>query len=171
MEKKRFICTMRKLISIILAALMGAFCIGCTTYPNNPNRPQVYINFSIYPNTLEHQALNTVSGWEYLTSDPNSDSRGIIIYRMSETEFLAYDRIPPNFPDACTDSQGNTTRLIVDFPFIVDLCNNAYYNILNGQIIVAEPDMIPNFPTEGETVFPLIQYSTMYDGTKLTVTN
>ena len=90
---------------------------------------------------------------------------------MSETEFLAYDRIPPNYPDACTDSQGNTTRLVVDFPFVVDQCNNAYYNILNGQIIVAEPDMIPNFPTEGVTVFPLIQYRTTYDGSKLTVTN
>ena len=162
---------MKRIEIIILVALVAMVWQGCERYPQNPNRPQAYINFTIYPNTMEHQALNVISGWEYLTSDPNSDSRGIIVYRMSETEFLAYDRIPPNFPDACTDSQGNTTRLVVDFPFVVDQCNNAYYNILNGQIIVAEPDMIPNFPTEGETVFPLIQYSTMYDGNKLTVTN
>lgn len=162
---------MKRIGIIFLLALVPMVWQGCEHYPQNPNRPQAYINFTIYPNTMEHQALNTISGWEYLTSDPNSDSRGIIIYRMSETEFLAYDRIPPNFPDACTDSHGNTTRLVVDSPFVVDQCNNAYYNILNGQIIVAEPDMIPNFPTEGETVFPLIQYSTVYDGNKLTVTN
>lgn len=162
---------MKRIGIIFLLALVPLTWLGCDRYPQNPNRPHVYINFSIYPNTFEHQGLNVVSGWEYLTSDPNSDSRGIIVYRMSETDFLAYDRIPPNFPDACTDSQGHTTRLVVDFPFVVDQCNNAYYNILNGEIIVAEPDMIPNFPTEGEVVFPLIQYSTMYDGNKLTVTN
>ena len=144
---------------------------GCQKYPVNPNRPKAYINFTIYPNTLEHQGLNTVSGWEYLTSDPTSDSRGIIVYKMSESEFLAYDRIPPNEPDACTDSSGYTTRLVVDSPFVVDHCNNAYYNILNGQIIIAEPDMIPDFPTDGVTIYPLIQYRTMYDGTMLTVTN
>ena len=162
---------MKRTAIILLTALIPLLWEGCQPAPTNPNRPQAYINFTINPNSLEHQGLNTVSGWEYLTSDPNSDSRGIIVYRMSETEFLAYDRIPPNEPDACTDSQGNTTRLVVDFPFVVDNCNNAYYNILNGQIIVAAPDMIPNFPTEGVTIFPLIQYNTTYDGYKLTVYN
>lgn len=101
-----------------------------------------------------------------------STSRGIIIYRQSQNEFLAYDRLPPNEPNACTDSQGNTTRLVVEFPYVVDHCNNAYYNILNGQIIVNEEfDMIPNFPTEGTVVYPLIQYHTQYDGNKLTIYN
>lgn len=162
---------MKRIIIIVLAAFAPMVWQGCKHYPENPNRPHAYINFTINPNSMQYQALNTVSGWEYITSDPTSDSRGIIIYRMSETEFLAYDRIPPNEPDACTDSQGNTTRLVVDFPFVVDHCNNAYYNILNGQLIVAEPDMIPNFPTDGTTVYPLIQYRAMYDGNMLTVTN
>ena len=162
---------MRKIGIIILAAVVPLLWQGCAGYPENPNRPQAYINFTIYPNSLQHQALNVVSGWEYLTGAPETDSRGIIVYRMSESEFLAYDRIPPNFPDACTETDGTTTRLVVDFPFVVDRCNNAYYNILNGQIIVAEPDMVPNFPTEGITVYPLIQYHTSFDGNKLTVTN
>ena len=162
---------MKRTIFIVLAALAPMLWQGCKHYPENPNRPHAYINFSINPNSMQYHALNTVSGWEYITSDPTSDSRGIIIYRMSETEFLAYDRIPPNFPDACTESDGQTKRLVVDFPFVVDHCNNAYYNILNGQLIVAEPDMIPNFPTDGTTVYPLIQYRTVYDGNMLTVTN
>ena len=120
---------------------------------------------------MQYQDLNFVSGWVYITSDVESTSRGIIVYRVSNNEFLAYDRIPPNEPDACTDSQGNTTRLVVDFPFVVDRCNNAYYNILNGQIIIREPDMVPNFPTNGTVVYPLIQYHTSYDGSKLTITN
>lgn len=144
---------------------------GCQKYPENPYRPILPSPITIYPNTMQYHDLNTVSGWVYITSDVESTSRGIIVYRQSDTEFLAFDRMPPNEPDACTDSQGNTTRLVVDSPFVVDRCNNAYYNILNGQLIVAEPDMIPDFPTDGTVVYPLIQYHTTYDGNKLTITN
>lgn len=147
------------------------FIQGCTPSPQNPNRPILPTSITIYPNTMQYQKLNFVSGWLYITSDVESTSRGIIVYRMSDTEFLAYDRLPPNEPDACTDSQGNTTRMVVDFPFVVDHCNNAYYNILNGQIIIREPDMVPNFPTDGTTIYPLIQYHTTYDGSRLTITN
>ena len=147
------------------------FIQGCTPSPQNPNRPILPTSITIYPNTMQYQELNFVSGWLYITSDVESTSRGIIVYRMSDTEFLAYDRLPPNEPDACTDSQGNTTRMVVDFPFVVDHCNNAYYNILNGQIIIREPDMVPNFPTDGTTIFPLIQYHTTYDGSRLTISN
>lgn len=148
-----------------------AFLSGCKQYPENPNRPVLPAPITIYPNTNQYYNLNFVSGWLYITSDVESTSRGIIVYRQSDTEFLAYDRMPPNEPDACTDSQGNTTRLVVDFPFVVDRCNNAYYNILNGQLIVREPDMIPDFPTDGTMVYPLIQYHTTFDGSKLVISN
>ncbi len=147
------------------------FAHGCKEYPQNPNRPVLPYPITIYPNTMQYYELNFVSGWIYITSDVESASRGIIVYRQSETEFLAFDRMPPNEPDACTDSHGNTTRLVVDIPFVVDRCNNAYYNILNGQIIIREPDMVPNFPTDGTVVFPLIQYHTFYDGVKLVISN
>ncbi len=159
-----------KLHLLILIALLPLLH-GCQKYPENPYRPLLPYSITIYPNTMQYQDLNFVSGWVYITSDVESTSRGIIVYRVSNNEFLAYDRIPPNEPDACTDSQGNTTRLVVDFPFVVDRCNNAYYNILNGQIIIREPDMVPNFPTDGTVVYPLIQYHTNYDGSKLTITN
>ena len=155
---------------LILIALL-AFFLGCKQYPENPNRPVLPAPITIYPNTYQYYDLNFVSGWLYITSDVESTSRGIIVYRQSNTEFLAYDRMPPNEPDACTDSQGNTTRLVVDFPFVVDRCNNAYYNILNGQLIVREPDMIPDFPTDGTMIYPLIQYHTTFDGSKLVISN
>lgn len=146
---------------------------GCKNYPENPNRPILPYPITIYLGDSQYQDLYFVSGWLYITADVESNSRGLIVYRQSDTEFLAYDRLPPNEPDACTDNQGNTTRLVVDFPFVVDRCNNAYYNILNGQIIVAEPDKIPNFPTDGTTIYPLIQYHTTFDfgSNKLVITN
>ena len=155
---------------LILIALL-AILFGCKQYPENPNRPILPAPITIYPNTWQYHDLNFVSGWLYITSETESTSRGIIVYRQSDTEFLAYDRMPPNEPDACTDSQGNTTRLVVDFPFVVDRCNNASSNILNGQLIVREPDMIPNFPTTGTMVYPLIQYRTSFDGIKLVISN
>lgn len=155
---------------LILIALL-TFLSGCKQYPENPNRPVLPAPITIYPNSYQYYDLNFVSGWLYITSDVESTSRGIIVYRQSNTEFLAYDRMPPNEPDACTDSQGNTTRLVVDFPFVVDRCNNAYYNILNGQLIVREPDMIPDFPTDGTVIYPLIQYHTTFDGSKLVISN
>ena len=163
---------MKHRICYLFCAVAVLFALqACESYPENPNRPQTPFSFSIYPNSLQYQQLNVTSGWVYLTSEVESTSRGIIVYRQSDMEFLAYDRLPPNEPNACTDSQGNTTRMVVDFPFVVDRCNNAYYNILDGQIIIREPDMIPNFPTTGTTVYPLIQYHTTYDGNKLTVYN
>ena len=159
-----------KLHLLILMALLP-FLHGCHSFPENPVRPILPTPITIYPNTLQYQELNFVSGWLYLTPDVESTSRGIIVYKLSDYEFLAYDRLPPNYPDACTDSHGNTTRLVVDFPFVVDRCNNAYYNILNGQIIIAEPDKIPSFPTDGTTIYPLVQYHTQYDGSRLTISN
>ena len=145
-----------KLHLLILIGLLP-FLHGCTPIQQNPNRPILLSPITIYPNTLQYQELNFISGWLYITADVESTSRGIIVYRQSETEFLAYDRMPPNEPDACTDSHGNTTRMVVDF--------------LNGQIIIREPDMIPSFPTDGTAVYPLIQYHTSYDGSRLTITN
>ena len=160
-------------LHLLILIALSAFLSGCKSIPQNPNRPILPAPITIYPNTIEYQELNFVSGWLYITSDIESTSRGIIVYRLSDTEFLAYDRIPPNEPDACTDSHGNTTRLVVeDGMFVVDHCNNAYYNILNGQIIISDDfDMVPSFPTDGTTVYPLIQYHTNYDGSKLTITN
>ena len=68
---------------------------------------------------MQYQNLHTIGGWEYITSEIESTSRGIIVFRRPDADnlndtFAAYDRIPPNEPDACTDSQGNTTRMIVE---------------------------------------------------------
>ena len=150
---------------------------GCTKYTENPNRPILLYPITIYPYQMQYHNLHIIGGWEYITSEMESTSRGIIVYHRPDADnledtFAAYDRMPPNEPDACTDSQGNTTRLVVeDGMFVVDHCNNAYYNILNGQIIIREPDMVPAFSTDGAPVYNLIQYHTSFDGTKLTITN
>ena len=162
---------MKKAVAILILLTLAAFH-GCGKYPVNPYYPNAIINFTIYPNSLHEFELNTVSGYKYYTSDPMSTSRGIIIYRKSLDEFVAYDRLPPNHPYDCCDEEGNCTRLVVENGvYVVDHCNNAYYNILNGDIIIDEEHgMKPTFSID-TTIFPLIQYHTVFDGTALHVYN
>lgn len=149
---------MKKYITLLLLLSTVAFH-GCEGVPENPNYPNAVVDFTIYPNTIHEQELNTVGGYKYYTSDPQSTSRGIIVYRLYQDEFRAYDRLPPNNPNACCDGQGNCTRLVVDFPFVIDNCNDIKYNIINGDIF------------EGDGIYPLIQYHTSYNGTELHVYN
>ena len=146
--------------SLLLVVLLASLLLqGCREYIENPNYPNAIINFTIYPNSIHEYELNTVSGYKYYTSDPLSTSRGVIVYRLSMDEFRAYDHLPPNYPNACCDGDGNCTRLVVDFPFVVDNCNGIKYNIINGDIF------------EGDGIYPLIQYHTVFDGTALHVYN
>ena len=164
-------------LHLLILICAGAFLCGCQKYPENPNRPVLPYPIKINLNDYQYHNLRFVSGWEYIVAPVESTSRGIIVFHSPnadnlDNEFIAYDRMPPNAPDACTDSQGNTTRLVVDGGWVIDHCNNAYYNILNGQIIINEQfGMVPNFPTDGTVVYPLIEYHTTFDGTQLVISN
>ena len=142
-----------KKIFLILSCLLLSLQ-SCNDTPENPYAPDVYINFSINPNSLEFYEINTVSGWMYLTSQ--RPSRGLIVYRYAIDEFKVYERLAPNEPNYC----GDNSRLIVEFPFVVDTCLNVEYRILDGSII-----------TKGFHGYPLIQYHTQYDGTILRIYN
>ncbi|MFA5546630.1 MAG: hypothetical protein WDA14_13350 [Sphaerochaetaceae bacterium] len=147
----------RQIIGLLFVLLL-LIQPGCRKEEINPNDPKAYINIEIYPNSTFYQELNTVGGWMYLTALP--PSRGIIVYRYNLSEFLAYDRMPPNEPNNCC-VDGNCTRLIVGdyFPFAYDECNEISYLLLNGSIM------------EGEGKFPLIQYNTTYNGQQLRIFN
>ena len=148
-----FCFSIMKKIFLILICLTVSL-LSCNDTPENPNVPDVYINFSINPNSLEYYEINTVSGWMYLTA--NRPSRGLIVYRYSLDEFKVYERLAPNEPNHC----GDNSRLIVEFPFVVDTCLDIKYSILDGSII-----------TEGFKGYPLIQYHTQYDGRTLRIYN
>ncbi len=140
----------KNFVTIILALMM----FSCDDTPHNPNIPKAYINFTINPNSLEYYELNTVSGWMYLQAA--APSRGIIVYRYSMDEFRAYERQSPNDPNHC----GEYSRMVVEFPFVVDTCLDVRYSILDGSII-----------TEGYLGYPLIQYNAQYDGSILRIYN
>lgn len=139
----------------VFASVMGIFS-SCSSRPANPNEPKVDINFTISISPInDYNRLSVISGWMYVSA--REPSRGIILYRYSQDEIKAYERMPPNNPDAC----GEPNALIVDdnYPFVVDGCTDFKYSILDGGII------------EGGQGYPMIQYSTQFDGTNLRVYN
>ncbi len=142
---------MKRTIITFIFLLLAILPSGCRDPHENPYYPNAIIDITINLNKIDYYDLRVVSGFTYLTSDPMSTSRGIIVYRLSEDEFRAYDRLPPNNPN-CHDANGNLTRLVVDFPFVVDNCNEIKYNIINGDLF------------EGDGVYPLIQYHTSFNG-------
>lgn len=126
----------------------------------NSDIPYAYINVVINPNSTLYQELNVVGGWMYYPY-VNPPSRGLIIYRLTQDQFLAYERTPPVNSNACCDeTTGLCTYLLVDdyFPFVYDTCSEYSYQIIDGS------------PITPATV-PLKQYMTSYDGLNLYINN
>lgn len=134
--------------------------IGCDKNEEYPFQPG-YVNFTINPNSTEYINLNTVGGWEYLTA--TTPSRGIIVYRFSTDEFMAFERTPTYKPDSCCVfiPTAQCTKLIVDDSGIeiADTCNGSTYLILDGSVL------------NGPATLPLFTYHTKYDGELLHVYN
>lgn len=110
--------------------------------------PYVYVNFAMYPNTIDFIATGQ---WVYTTGG----YKGIIIYRPQEDEFMAYERACPH--DPLTENarvEVETSGLIA-----VDSVCGSRFLLTDGS------------PIEGPAKIPLKQYRTSYDGHVLMVYN
>jgi|WetSurSiteA1Bulk_404760.scaffolds.fasta_scaffold42815_3 hypothetical protein len=145
------------------AVLAGALFISCNK-ESNDRLPLPPVDITINPNSTIYQELNISGGWLYLdeTDGVESPSRGIIVYRLTEDQFLAFERTPPFKPDSCCNAQKTIcTRLLVDdyFPFVVDTCTVSKYLILDGS------------PVSGPSSISLGMYVTEYYGDLLYIHN
>lgn len=143
--------TIFRISNAFFAILMVIFVTSCNKKLDNEIDINAHIDFTIYPNTLEYQELNVVGGWLYLSAP--LPSYGIIAYRYSLDEFMAYDRKPLINNDSCSDN-----RLNVDYPYIVDECNGQTYSILTGY----------NQNGSGRHIY---WYQTEFDGSALRIHN
>lgn len=148
--------------NLILLGLLASVILASCDKGDDPNSdiPYVYINVVINPNSTMYQELNIVGGWMYYQY-VDAPSRGLIIYRMTNDEFKAYERTPPMNSNACCDLEsGFCSTLIVDdyYPFVQDTCSDYSFQILDGS------------PLSPATV-PLKSYRTVYDGQNLYITN
>jgi len=146
---------------VLFLFVSGIILNGCKKGEDpNSNIPYAHINVVINPNSTLYQELNIVGGWMYYPY-VNPPSRGLIIYRMTQEDFLAFERTPPSNSNACCEiGSGLCTALVVDdyYPFVYDTCSDYSYQIIDGS------------PISPATV-PLKQYMASYDGLNLYINN
>lgn len=133
-------------ISLILLLLCG--CDDNSGYTNIPN---VSVNIYISLQDPEFIDLTVPSGSVSVTGG----SRGIVIYRVNQDEFKAYDRHCTYAPSSSCgivemENSGVSMR---------DNCCGSVFSIFSG------------YPSEGPATVPLKEYRTSFDGNTLRVYN
>ncbi|MEI6433930.1 MAG: hypothetical protein WCP32_03725 [Bacteroidota bacterium] len=136
---------------LLFLIAMVIIAVSCKKEENQTEIPFVNVNFSINPNSTQYINLNAVNGWETVSGGYN----GILIFRKSINEFSAFERACPYDPLV----QGAQVR--VDDSGITCFCP-----VCNSKYI-----MVDGTPYEGPSRYPLKQYTTIYDGSILYITN
>ena len=135
---------MRVLTAIILLLLVFA---GCGK-DKQPQIPYVYVNKILYPNTMDYIPI---SGYLYV----NEGYRGIIVYRVSQDEFMVYERCCPYDPEK------TGARVSVDasgFMCVDSVCMSKF-NLPYGIV------------ESGPSPYSLMQYRWNYDSEVLYIYN
>ena len=113
--------------------------------------PSVQVNIYIYTTDSEFADLNAVGGWIYLTGGV----RGIVVYRLSQDEFMAYDR-------NCTYQPTESTAIIEVEPSgitAIDSSCGSKFLLTDGSVL------------EGPAPDILKRYQTNFDGNLLRIYN
>jgi len=113
--------------------------------------PDVYVNFSLNIASTLYLELSTVGGWVNVTGG----YKGIVIYRMSTDEFVAFDRACPY------DWKVDSAIVNVDTSGLVLTCHScdSKFLIIDGSVV------------SGSASLGLKQYHADYDGQMLHVYN
>ncbi len=141
-----------RLISIsIVLTIMLASTWSCGDKKAHDSIPEVAVNVYIDVNSTMYIELNTIGGWVYLTGG----YKGLLVYRISVDEFVAYDRACPY------DPFDPAARIVMDPSGLTCSDSNctSQFGILDGSII------------KGPATIPLKRYNTYYDGSILSISN
>ena len=129
---------------LFLVLIMASSCLK-----NNQNPvPSIPFDITIDINLPSYYQLQGVGSWTYV----NGGSRGIIVYRRTIDEFVAFDRHSPMDP--------NGTCFLPLFPEqdnflqLKDTCRSAQFSLYDGGAISGSQ-------------FGLRQYATQFNGSNL----
>jgi nitrite reductase/ring-hydroxylating ferredoxin subunit len=113
--------------------------------------PNVSVNILIDPNSTQYLPLNSTGGYVYLTGGV----KGIIVYRLSMNEFMAYERDCPYQPsNSCAQVEVQASGLT-----LIDSCCGSKFIITDGSVI------------NGPANRSLKYYNNTYDGNMLHIYN
>jgi hypothetical protein len=146
----------KKYYYIILTLCMMLFLVpSCKKKKSEPVPqypiPNVPVSVTIYPNDPTNFKIQAIGGWMYYSGAGLS---GLVIYRKSQTEFVALDRTSPENPNVLASAvkvQGDNFTL-------KDTIKNATWQIVDGAVMLG-------------SAWPLKLYGTVYDGNALLIRN
>ena len=136
---------------LLIIGVLFMTAASCKKETQAPEIPYIYVNFNLNPNGTQYIHLNVVNGWETVTGGYN----GILIFRKSLNEFMAFERACPYDPLV------KGARVVVDKSGITCTCPicGSKYILMDGT------------PYDGPSRYTLKQYTTTYDGAILYITN
>ena len=109
---------------------------------NKSGVPSGYVDATVY--ITSNPSLNVPTGWAYV----NGGVKGILLYRKSASEFMAYERnctyLPSNF---CSIINGDPGGI-----FAIDTCCTSKFLMSDGSV------------NKGPATIPLTRYQTTFDG-------
>lgn len=137
---------MKSVITSLVILIVFA-TTGCKKENNRANYPPVnqYLNITL----VQYNSLAVPGGWTYA----NGGLKGIIVYRKSSTEFIAFDR-------NCTYNEANScgkAEVESDNVTISCACDGSTYNIFDGSV------------TTGPASFALKVYNTSFNSSNNTL--
>lgn len=111
------------------------------------------VNFTILNGSAQFGPISIPGGYIYVSGQ---NPKGILIYRLNSTQFVAYERSCTH--DGCN---GNKTLVWVQTgnTAVKDSTCGSTFNIMDGSLI------------QGPAIVQLYQYRTSWDGNQLTVYN
>ncbi|MGL4597988.1 MAG: hypothetical protein ACRCYO_10680 [Bacteroidia bacterium] len=137
--------------SITLFVLFSCCVFSCKK-EKQQGVPYVYVNKTIYVTDPQYINLATVGGWVYLDGH---GLRGLLLYRKSQNEIIAYDRACP------VDAENPDERVRVDSSNVIVEDGNC-----GSKFLLSDGSTIQN-----PALVPLKMYRTSFDGTTLVIFN
>jgi len=148
----------RKTKIFIFSVLLITCSFSCDKETEGTSIPYVYVNFTIYPNTLD---FIPDGGWVTVSGG----YKGIIIYRPLHEEFLAFERACPY------DPLREKYHIEVESSGIIAADDTIVAGVTPKTCCGSRFLMTDGSPIEGPARVGLKQYRTRYDGLSLTVSN
>ncbi len=142
-----------KIIKPLVLFFMASLSLLTSCRQNNVNTgiPYVFVDVYIYTTDPAFIDLSVIGGWTYATGG----SRGLIIYRSGQNQFMAYDRHTPVQPnESCAVAYVDDVNLVA-----VDPCTETQYSLFDGTVV------------GGTGALPLQQYQTSFDNNVLHIYN
>jgi nitrite reductase/ring-hydroxylating ferredoxin subunit len=137
---------MNKMLTV---AILTILLISCKR--DTDQIPNVLVDITIYTSDPQWINLSSTGGWEYISGG----SKGIILFRTSPTEFMAYERhCPYQAEENCSISVDESLISASD-----STCCVSSFNLYNGAV------------NSGPSTFPLKAYQTTFDGEILFIRN